>query len=164
MIYNILNTKIKLINARLCDIQELQKEMEFLIRIGNKTNEQKNLFMYCKEFNINLNDGYIKGIIDLTFKINNKVYILDYKTNYLGQSIKDYSPENLKKIMKQEQYDLQYKIYALGIKKILFKNMEKYNKNFGGIIYLFTRAFKERQKANLALSMESIQLYLSLKN
>ncbi|QMU99388.1 exodeoxyribonuclease V subunit beta [Borrelia sp. A-FGy1] len=146
MIYNILNTKIKLINARLCDIQELQKEMEFLIRISNKTNKQKKLFISYKDLDLNLNEGYIKGIIDLIFKINNKVYILDYKTNYLGQSIKDYNLRNLKKIMIQEQYDLQYKIYALGIKKILFKNIEKYNKNFGGIIYLFTRAFKERKK------------------
>ncbi|WKC58176.1 exodeoxyribonuclease V subunit beta [Borrelia sp. P9F1] len=144
MIYNILSIKIKFIDARLCDIQELQKEMEFLIKIDSKPNEERNLFLNCKSLNLDLKDGYIKGIIDLTFKINNKVYILDYKTNYLGQSIQDYDLENLKKVMKQERYDLQYKIYALGLKKILFKNMDKYDKNFGGIIYLFTRAFGKR--------------------
>ncbi|UER67785.1 exodeoxyribonuclease V subunit beta [Borrelia sp. BU AG58] len=146
MIYNILNIKIEFINARLCDVQELQKEMEFLIKIDRKTSGERNLLLNCKEPNVSLKDGYVKGIIDLTFKIDNKVYILDYKTNYLGQSIQDYSPENLKKIMKQERYDLQYKIYALGIKKILFKNMDKYNKSFGGIIYLFTRAFRKGTK------------------
>ncbi|ETZ18803.1 Exodeoxyribonuclease V beta chain [Borrelia duttonii CR2A] len=45
--------------------------------------------------------------------------------------------------MKQENYDLQYKIYTLGIKKILFRNKEEYEKHFGGVIYLFTRAFQE---------------------
>ncbi|MCD2419353.1 hypothetical protein LRB89_03465, partial [Borreliella burgdorferi] len=40
-------------------------------------------------------------------------------------------------------YDLQYKIYALGIKKILFKNKKEYKQKFGGIIYLFTRAFED---------------------
>ncbi|UGQ16295.1 exodeoxyribonuclease V subunit beta [Borrelia sp. RT5S] len=141
MVYNMLNTKIKFIDARLCDLQELQKEMEFLVKIDSKPNEERNLFLNYKNLNLDLKGGYIKGIIDLTFKINNKVYILDYKTNYLGQNIRDYHLANLKEVMKQERYDLQYKIYALGLRKILFKNMDEYDKNFGGILYLFTRAF-----------------------
>lgn len=146
MIYNILNTKIRFIDARLCDIQELQKEMEFLIKIDTKIYKQQSLFKNYDKLDLTFNDGYIKGIIDLIFKINNKVYILDYKTNYLGENLKDYNLTNLKKKIKQEKYDLQYKIYALGIKKILFKNPEEYNKYFGGVIYLFTRAFQKNIK------------------
>lgn len=175
MIYNILNTKIRFIGARLCDIQELQKEMEFLIKINTKIYEQKSLFKDHNKLDLVLNDGYIKGIIDLIFKINNKIYILDYKTNYLGENLKDYNLTNLKKKMKQEQYDLQYKIYALGIKKILFKNIEEYNKHFGGVIYLFTRAFqkniKEQSKTQNGIystipnfkELDLEQIYLQLK-
>ncbi|BCR22043.1 exodeoxyribonuclease V subunit beta [Borrelia sp. HM] len=146
MIYNMLNTQIKFINARLCDIQEVQKEMEFLIKINTKIYKQKSLFNYQNKLDLTLNNGYIKGIIDLIFKINNKIYILDYKTNYLGKNLKDYNTMRLKKTIKQEQYDLQYKIYSLGIKKIFFKTTEEYNNNFGGVIYLFTRAFQNITK------------------
>ncbi|BCR21225.1 exodeoxyribonuclease V subunit beta [Borrelia miyamotoi] len=176
MIYNILNTKIKFINARLCDIQELQKEMEFLIKINSKIYKQKSLFKNHYKSDLTLNNGYIKGIIDLIFKINNRIYILDYKTNYLGKNLKDYNLTRLKNKMKQEQYDLQYKIYALGIKKILFKNIEEYNKHFGGVIYLFTRAFqnatKEQSKTQNGIffnipnfkELDLEQIYLQLNN
>ncbi|WPM05704.1 exodeoxyribonuclease V subunit beta [Borreliella sinica] len=144
MIYNILIYNIRTINARLCDIEELQKEMEFLIKINPKFQKQKHLFEnHFEDLNIKLNDGYLKGIVDLIFKANNKIYILDYKTNYLGKNRDDYNITNLENIIKKEYYDLQYKIYALGIKKILFKNKKEYNQKFGGIIYLFARAFKD---------------------
>ncbi|AHH06694.1 Exodeoxyribonuclease V beta chain [Borrelia crocidurae DOU] len=143
MIYNMLNKKINFIDTKLCEIQELQKEMEFLIKINTKIYKQMSLFKQYNRLDFMLNNGYIKGIIDLIFKINNKIYILDYKTNYLGENPKDYRLSHLTKKMKQENYDLQYKIYTLGIKKILFKNKEEYEKHFGGVIYLFTRAFQE---------------------
>ncbi|WP_024653414.1 exodeoxyribonuclease V subunit beta [Borrelia persica] len=174
-IYNILNTKINFIGAKLCDLQELQKEMEFLIKINTKIHKQRSLFEQYNKFNLTFNDGYIKGIIDLIFKINNKIYILDYKTNYLGENIQDYKLTNLTKKMQQENYDLQYKIYTLGIKKILFKNKEEYEQYFGGVIYLFTRAFqkdiqKQSQTQNGIYStipnfqeIELEQIYLQLK-
>lgn len=144
MIYNILTYNIRAINARLCDIEELQKEMEFLIKINPKFQKQKNLFnKHFEDLHIKLSDGYLKGIVDLIFKANNKIYILDYKTNYLGKDKDDYNITNLENIIKKEYYDLQYKIYALGIKKILFKTKREYDQKFGGIIYLFTRAFKD---------------------
>ncbi|ACH94860.1 exodeoxyribonuclease V subunit beta [Borrelia recurrentis] len=143
MIYNMLNKKINFIDTKLCEIQELQKEMEFLIKINTKIYKQMSLFKQYNRLDFMLNNGYIKGIIDLIFKINNKIYILDYKTNYLGENLQDYRLSHLTKKMKQENYDLQYKIYTLGIKKILFKNKEEYEKHFGGVIYLFTRAFQE---------------------
>ncbi len=45
MIYNILTYNIRAINARLCDIEELQKEMEFLIKINPKFQKQKKSFL-----------------------------------------------------------------------------------------------------------------------
>lgn len=44
MIYNILTYNIRAINTRLCDIEELQKEMEFLIKINPEFQKQKYLF------------------------------------------------------------------------------------------------------------------------
>ncbi len=92
MIYNILTYNIRAINTRLCDIEELQKEMEFLIKINPKVQKQKYLFEnHFEDLHIKLSDGYLKGIVDLIFKANNKIYILDYKTNYLGKDKDDYN-------------------------------------------------------------------------
>ncbi len=130
MIYNILTYNIRAINTRLCDIEELQKEMEFLIKINPEFQKQKYLFdKHFEDLHIKLSDGYLKGIVDLIFKANNKIYILDYKTNYLGKNKEDYNITNLENTIKKEYYDLQYKIYALGIKKILFKNKKNIIKN-----------------------------------
>src|SRR5699024_7581676 len=55
--------------------------------------------------------GFLKGFIDLTFKFDGKYYILDYKTNYLGDSPADYSLPKLRQEMHTTLYDLQYHIY-----------------------------------------------------
>ncbi len=102
MIYNILTYNIRAINTRLCDIEELQKEMEFLIKINPKVQKQKYLFEnHFEDLHIKLSDGYLKGIVDLIFKANNKIYILDYKTNYLGKDKDDYNITNLENIIKK---------------------------------------------------------------
>ncbi len=112
-------------------LKNYKKKMEFLIKINPKVQKQKYLFEnHFEDLHIKLSDGYLKGIVDLIFKANNKIYILDYKTNYLGKDKDDYNITNLENIIKKEYYDLQYKIYALGIKKILFKNKKEYNQKF----------------------------------
>src|SRR5699024_10408425 len=50
--------------------------------------------------------GFLKGFIDLTFKFDGKYYILDYKTNYLGDSVADYSLPKLRQEMHTTLYDL----------------------------------------------------------
>src|SRR5699024_680736 len=44
-------------------------------------------------------EGIMTGFVDLFFRHNGKFYVLDWKTNYLGPGVEDYSPENLEKAM-----------------------------------------------------------------
>ena len=90
---------------------------------------------------ITLKKGLLKGYIDLLFWYDQKFYLLDYKTNWLGNSIKDYSKENMKRAMDQHDYWLQAGIYAGAVDAYFSKIMPEYKQDihFGGIFYLFVR-------------------------
>ena len=90
-------------------------------------------------------EGVLTGFIDLFFKHNGKYYILDWKSNFLGDVVEDYSEEKLITAMSDSNYHLQYMIYSLAIKKYLESNLNDfdYEKHFGGVIYLFLRGVRE---------------------
>lgn len=85
--------------------------------------------------------GFLKGYIDLTFRIGKKYYILDYKSNHLGDSLDDYSGEAIADEIQHSNYDLQYHLYTVALHRMLDKSISKYNyeTHFGGVFYLFLR-------------------------
>ena len=74
-------------------------------------------------------------------RIRDKYYILDYKSNYLGDSASDYSPIDLSAEMMHSNYDLQYHLYTVALHRYLSSNWMdyEYEKHFGGVFYLFMR-------------------------
>jgi len=85
--------------------------------------------------------GYLTGFIDLFCMHDTKYYLLDYKTNFLGNSMADYRPERLAVAMASHNYGLQYWIYSLVLHRYL-QNMlpgYRYENHFGGVFYLFVR-------------------------
>ncbi|HKL19990.1 MAG TPA: exodeoxyribonuclease V subunit beta, partial [Halalkalibaculum sp.] len=91
-------------------------------------------------------DGYIKGFIDLTFEYDGRYYILDYKTNYLGEAVDKYGKEAMKHEMHEAMYDLQYHLYILALHRYLGKMIKgySYDKHIGGAFYLFVRGINEK--------------------
>jgi len=85
--------------------------------------------------------GFMKGYIDLTFKANGKFYILDYKSNYLGDHLDEYGKDALQQAMEDSGYDLQYHIYTLALHRFLAARIKDYDfeDHFGGVLYLFLR-------------------------
>lgn len=85
--------------------------------------------------------GYMKGFIDLVFYYRDRFYIVDWKSNFLGYHRDDYGQAALSKEMAHRLYILQYHIYAVALHKYLQSRIPEYNyeKNFGGIYYLFLR-------------------------
>ena len=87
-------------------------------------------------------EGHLKGAIDLVFEADGQFYILDYKSNYLGDTPADYQKEALAFAMEEHRYDIQYLIYTLALHRFLkqrLKDQYAYTKHFGGVIYLFLR-------------------------
>ena len=95
-------------------------------------------------------NGFMKGFIDLVFKWQDRYYIADYKSNYLGMHIEDYSQERLAKAIHSSGYDLQYHIYTLALHRYLGLRMQDYDyeAHFGGVYYLFLRGMHPTKDAS----------------
>ncbi|MDN5924973.1 MAG: PD-(D/E)XK nuclease family protein, partial [Xanthomonadales bacterium] len=86
--------------------------------------------------------GLMTGIIDLVFVHQQRWWIVDYKTNYLGDFASDYAPAMLPAAMAAHDYDLQYLIYSVALHRWLRQvrgSAYDYERDFGGIRYLFLR-------------------------
>lgn len=84
------------------------------------------------------------GFIDLIVRQNGRYYILDYKSNYLGDTPEDYSVESLREEILRSDYDLQYHLYVVALVKYLRERMPGFNyeEHFGGVGYLFVRGME----------------------
>jgi exodeoxyribonuclease V beta subunit len=88
--------------------------------------------------------GYLTGFVDLVCEHDGMYYILDYKTNYLGERAGDYSGGNLVQAMAAHNYGLQYWIYTLVLHRHLQNVLPGYSyaRHFGGVMYLFIRGMR----------------------
>lgn len=106
---------------KLSDIpkQDLRQEMEFLLPFRG---------------------SFLKGFIDLVFLYQDKYYLLDWKSNYLGPNRDDYSDDALKRAMVENEYYVQAAIYALALERyVKLFDKRPWEECFGGAIYLFLR-------------------------
>ncbi len=88
--------------------------------------------------------GLVNGVIDLVFAWEDRFYIADYKSNFLGDRFEDYGPEKLQETVFIRRYDLQYLLYSLALHRYLRQRWKDYvyERHFGGIYYLFLRAMR----------------------
>lgn len=89
--------------------------------------------------------GFMKGSIDLIFKHQERFYLIDYKSNYLGGSVTDYQTDAMLKAMQQHHYRLQYLIYCLALHLYLRERLPNYDyeQHVGGVFYLFLRGMSD---------------------
>ncbi len=85
--------------------------------------------------------GFMKGFIDLVFQHEDVFYLLDWKSNFLGNSVEHYAQEALSDVMEEQFYVFQYHIYTLALHQYLRLRLAdyRYAKNFGGVLYVFVR-------------------------
>ncbi|MCP4022483.1 MAG: hypothetical protein GY729_11635, partial [Desulfobacteraceae bacterium] len=85
--------------------------------------------------------GFIKGFIDLVFCHQDRWYIIDYKSNYLGNTYADYDLDAIHRAMAEHHYFLQYHIYLVALHRYLSIQLKNYDyqRDFGGVFYLFIR-------------------------
>jgi exodeoxyribonuclease V beta subunit len=132
-------------------------EMEFYFSIKdfniNKFREilsNSNLNQLFKDRMLNFDfeniKGFMKGFIDLIFEYEGKFYIIDWKSNHLGNSYEDYEYPNLTESVASHYYFLQYLIYGVALNRYLKQNIKDYdyNKYFGGVFYIFLRGVNNK--------------------
>lgn len=126
-------------------------EWQFYLRLANeKALPQLNLLLRqhtslaknLPELTLYQLEGFVRGFVDCFAQVGDKFYIIDYKSNYLGNLPQDYSQEKLQKAVGQFRYDLQYLLYTLAAHRYLRSRLGEnydYQRDFGGVAYLFLR-------------------------
>lgn len=85
--------------------------------------------------------GFMRGFVDLIFCHQERWYLADYKSNFLGATVSDYRPEALAQSMADHHYFLQYLVYIVALHRYLQARLPQYDyaQHMGGVFYLFVR-------------------------
>lgn len=119
--------------------------------------------------------GYMKGFIDLTFEADGRFYLVDYKSNWLGNRLDDYVSPRLVEAMARAHYYLQYLIYCLALHRYLRLRLPNYayERHFGGVFYLFLRGiappaetgiFRDRPRGELIEALDRLVSQTALRS
>jgi exodeoxyribonuclease V beta subunit len=94
-------------------------------------------------------EGFLRGFIDLLFRFKDRYYLVDWKSNWLGNELADYGSEGMKRTMLEHNYYLQYHLYTLATDLFLEKRLPgySYQTHFGGVLYIFLRGIDPKDPA-----------------
>lgn len=108
--------------------------------------------------------GYMKGFIDMVFESGGRWYVVDYKSNWLGGQRQDYAPARLAEVMIEETYGLQYLIYVVALHRMLRQRLLDYDyeRQMGGVFYLFVRAIAPADDAGVFAALPPFDLVRTL--
>ncbi|UDG81428.1 RecBCD enzyme subunit RecB [Candidatus Profftia lariciata] len=104
----------------------------------------------CLSLNFKQVRGMLKGFIDVVFYWQQRYYILDYKSNWLGKDYTFYTQKIIRSTMIEHRYDFQYQLYSLALHRYLRQRLYnyQYDQHFGGVFYCFLRGITREQPLN----------------
>lgn len=124
-------------------------ELEFCFPIGRLDSVRLNAFFARQDpdhdaparFAFDPVTGLLKGFLDLIYTVGGRFYIVDWKSNWLGNHPSDYAPAALQAEIRRRHYDLQYRLYTVALDKYLRTRLPDYHyeTHFGGVCYVFLR-------------------------
>jgi len=164
---NIDGTKITLANV---GRNKRISEFEFDFNVGSflntsieelSNNDVKFLVGYEDQY-----EGMMNGKIDLIFEYAGRYYILDWKSNFLGDSLSWYNTNSLRNTMNDGNYHLQYLIYTLAFKKYLTVKIPGFNygEQFGGVVYMFLRGLRKGHENGIFSFLPPLEQIEKLEN
>lgn len=134
------------------DIATLQVELEFLFPVSHVNTQD--IDELCQQYllpgqarppltPIELN-GMLKGFIDLVFCHQGRYFVVDWKSNWLGEYDSDYQADNMAKEILLKRYDVQYALYLLALHRLLAyrKPDYDYDRDIGSALYFFLRGWQ----------------------
>jgi exodeoxyribonuclease V beta subunit len=86
--------------------------------------------------------GYLTGSIDVVLRLpSGRFVVVDYKTNFLGPAVADYSRDRMAEAMLHSHYPLQALLYGAVLHRYLRWRLPGYDPgtHLGGVLYLFVR-------------------------
>ena len=85
--------------------------------------------------------GYLSGFVDLAFEHDERWWLIDWKSNWLGPADDDYARAALDTTMREMHYTLQYHLYLVALHRHLRARQKGYDpaRHWGGVAYVFLR-------------------------
>lgn len=138
--------------TRLCDVPADQRRPEIEFQFSLQPTQVDALLRLLHRYGVVRDrhgfglrqrlEGLMTGLIDLTYRVDGRWYVLDYKSNRLP----GYGTAQLQQAMAHSEYDLQALIYTLALHRWLRFRLGDaedggydYERDFGGIRYVFSR-------------------------
>ncbi len=96
------------------------------------------------ELSFNDMNAFLNGFIDLVFEHDGRYYILDWKSNHLGNRPGDYAAAPVSAAMAEHGYHWQYLLYTVALHRFLSLRLPgyDYDTHVGGALYLFIRGVR----------------------
>lgn len=167
MIHNVVSSDIPGLDLSRVREKEMIREMEF--HFTSRQPSLENILKIIRDGDSDLEfdrqyQSFLTGFIDLVVRQDGKYYILDYKSNYLGDSILDYKTDRLKEEIYSANYDLQYHLYTVALWKYLKSRDPEfcYESDFGGVAYLFVRGMRKGERGGIWLHKPDKQVIETL--
>ncbi|UXA71043.1 exodeoxyribonuclease V subunit beta [Xanthomonas prunicola] len=139
--------------TRLADVPEPQRRNEMEFHFAMRPTRVDALLALLHRFGVvgdrqafgarHRLEGLMTGLIDLTYTVDGRWYVLDYKSNRLSS----YDADALIRAMAHSEYELQALIYTVALHRWLRFRLGDaadggsydYTRDFGGVRYLFCR-------------------------
>ncbi|WP_042299173.1 exodeoxyribonuclease V subunit beta [Paraburkholderia kururiensis] len=93
--------------------------------------------------------GFVKGFIDMIVEHDGRYWIVDWKSNHLGDAPEDYDAASLDAAMSAHAYPLQALLYTVALHRYLRTRLRDYayDTHIGGYLYLFVRGVRAAWRA-----------------
>ncbi|MBN3754571.1 exodeoxyribonuclease V subunit beta [Paraburkholderia sp. Tr-20389] len=88
--------------------------------------------------------GFVKGFIDMIVEHQGRFWVVDWKSNHLGDTRGSYAAAPLDEAMTNHAYHLQALLYTVALHRYLRLRLPgyEYEKHIGGYLYLFVRGVR----------------------
>ncbi|HZV24100.1 MAG TPA: exodeoxyribonuclease V subunit beta [Luteimonas sp.] len=149
-------------DARLCDVPAAARiaELEFHFTLADADTgallallQSHGIVRERSGFGASRLNGLMTGKIDLTCRVDGRLYVLDYKSNRLP----DYAADTLRSAMRSSEYDLQALLYVVALHRWLrMRRGDGYDfaRDLGGVRYLFCRGLDPARPGEGIVAME----------
>jgi exodeoxyribonuclease V beta subunit len=110
---------------------------------------------------VSVDFSLLVGEIDAVYEHEGRYWVVDYKSNFLGDSTQDYDPAAMIQAMNHHSYWLQAAIYAAALHRYLRTRIPNYDpeQHFGGVVYAFLRGMRAGQTSGvLSLNFTASEL------
>jgi exodeoxyribonuclease V beta subunit len=108
--------------------------------------------------------GFLTGFADLVAEHDGRYWLVDWKSNHLGNEHDDYDARALEQAMHEHDYVLQYHLYVLALHRHLAARLGDYDydRHVAGVVYPFLRGVRPGTANGIFTARPSAELVAAI--